>query len=487
MGDLRGRSVRGGLVTLASQGAKFVLQLGSTAVLARILAPGDFGLIAMVTVITGFLVLFKDIGLARAIVQRSEVTVDQLSTLFWINVLLSTGVALTAAAVAPLIAWVYGEPDLIAITLVLSSSFVVSGLTTQHDALLRRQMRFTALALVEIGSIVMGVSAAITMALLGFGHWALVGLIIGNAVANCVLVWTLAGWFPGRPVRGSGVRPLLAYGSGLAGFNVLNYFTRNFDNFLIGVALGSAPLGIYSKAYNLLLLPVRQINSPLGAVALPVLSRLQDDPRRYRRYYLSALSIISFVTVPIVCFSFVDAPNVVLTVLGPQWEGAIGVFRLLAPAALLGAINIAPGWLCETLGTTGRQFRWAAFSAPVIILAVWVGLRLDGIYGVAGGFSLAWSLCFVAFVVYATYETPVRAVDILMAVAPTAAAGIGAGFLAFLWIESAAPALPPPLALVVNAIVYGSAYLVLWRLVADTRPVMSLIESGLPGLAGARR
>ena len=307
LADLKGRSVRGGAVTLTSQAMKFVLQMGSTVVLARLLLPSDFGLIAMVTAVTGFVAMFKDAGLSMATVQREDITHDQVSTLFWINVALSVAVMLVVAALAPAIAAFYSEPRLLWVSLALAGTVLFGGFTVQHQALLRRQMRFKALAVVEVVSMTGGIAVAIAMALMEFGYWSLVGMVAGTAVVNAVLVWVLCDWRPGRPKRGCGVGQMVKFGGGLTGFNFLNYFTRNSDNVIVGFALGSGPLGVYSKAYNLLMLPIRQINAPVGSVMLPALSRLQDDPVRYRRAYLQALSAIAMVGMPLVVCVFVLA------------------------------------------------------------------------------------------------------------------------------------------------------------------------------------
>ncbi len=171
--DLARRTIRGGAVTLTAQGAKFVLRMGSMAVLARLLTPADFGVIAMVTVITGFVEMFKDAGLSTATVQRATITHAQISTLFWINVALSVGVTATVAGLAPAIAWFYDDPRLTAVTLTLAGTMIFGGLAVQPQALLRRQMQFGRLATIEIASLVAGIGTACAMAVQGFGYWGL--------------------------------------------------------------------------------------------------------------------------------------------------------------------------------------------------------------------------------------------------------------------------------------------------------------------------
>jgi PST family polysaccharide transporter len=233
-GDLRGRSVRGGTAMMITAAGRFVLNLGSTAILARVLTLSDFGLMAMAVTVTRFLSTFKDAGLSMATVQRSEIDHDQLSTLFWINGVF--GIVLMVATVisAPLVAWFYGDPRLTGIVMLLAVGFAASGFSTQHHALLRRQMRFSLLAEVEIASLLVGAGLAILMARGGFGFWSLAAKELGPIIAILVGVAIGCRWRPGKPRFGSGVRPMLRFGGHLAGVNMVGYFTRNFDKVLIG-------------------------------------------------------------------------------------------------------------------------------------------------------------------------------------------------------------------------------------------------------------
>ena len=440
MADLKGRTVRGGAVTLSAQAVKFVLQLGSTAILARLLTPADFGLVAMVAAFTGFVSLFKDLGLSMATVQRTEVTHEQVSTLFWINVALSVLLMGIAAALAPAVAWFYGEPKLTWIMLAVAGTFIFGGLSAQHTALLRRQMRFMALATIEISSIAAGIVVAILMAWRGFGYWSLVAMGAGSAASTMAGCWVLSGWRPGMPRRHSRVMPMLKFGGNLTGFSVLNHANRNLDNVVIGWGLGAGPLGIYSKAYALLLLPIQQINAPIAAVALPTLSRLQTDPMRYRSYYLQAVGFIALVGMPIVTYAFADASVLILAVLGEQWGDAVPVFRILAPAALVGTLNVAPGWILVSLGRAGRLFRWSMLSTPVTIVGFVIGLQW-GIEGVATAFSITYCGLFIGLLFYAFDRSPVQMRNLVHAIwRPLCASTFSAGI--FLLVAPAATNTP---------------------------------------------
>jgi len=290
--DLHRRTLRGGAVTLAGQGARFVLNLTSTAILARLLVPQDFGLVAMVAAITGFLATFRDMGLSAATVQRREINHQQVSSLFWINVLVSLVVTLVTAAVAVPVANFYGDVRLVKITLALSLAALVTGLGVQHQALLARQMKFAVLSAIDLTSLAVGIFVAALLAQRGAGYWARVAMQLTVAITQSTALWVASSWRPGFMSWNSDVRAMLAFGGHLSGFNALNYIVRNFDNVLIGKFLGAVQLGIYSRAYQLLLLPLSQINGPISNVAVPVLSRLQNYPDRYRAYHRRMVMLV---------------------------------------------------------------------------------------------------------------------------------------------------------------------------------------------------
>ena len=431
MTDIKGRSVRGGAVTIGAEAVKFILNTGSTMILARLLTPADFGLIAMVSAFTEFVNLFKDLGLSMATIQKENITHQQVSTLFWINIAMSILLTFIAVAISPFVAWFYGEPRLALITIAIGCTFIFGGLIAQHTALMRRQMRFRTLAVIEIVSIAAGIAAAVIAALSGLSYWSLVIMTPVRGIISVVMVWSQSHWRPGRPGRVDGVWPMLAFGGGLTGSNILSYFTRNADNVIVGYALGSAALGIYSKAYGLLTLPMSQINAPLQSVMIPALSRLQAEPQRYRQYYLQALAAIAMITMPIVTFLFTSADEIVHIILGGQWTEAVTVFRWLAPAAFLSTIHFAPGWLCITLGRADIQLRWSMLSAPVIVTGFLVGVNW-GVNGVAGAFSATWCLLFVLFIYWACRESPVRFYDIIHTLAIPVLSSLLAAFCTML-------------------------------------------------------
>jgi O-antigen/teichoic acid export membrane protein len=459
--DLRGRSVRGGAVTLVGQAVKFVLTLASMAVLARILTPEDFGLIAMATVVIGFTSVFKDMGLSMATVQRTDVRHSQVSTLFWLNVGASVAIAVVTAAAAPVLAWFYKEPRVTAVTVVLATSVLVGGFAIQHQALLRRQMRFGALAFVEIASLAAGTAAAIASALAGHGYWALVVLQVVREAAATGLVWMMCRWRPDRPVRGSGVRSLVTFGAHLSGFNVLTYVARNIEKMLIGWYWGAGPVGLYNNADRILLLPIQQINTPLTSVAVPALSRIQKEPDRYRAYYRRGVLLTVTAAMPIVAFLFVAAEKAVLVFLGGQWVDAVPIFRALGPAAFIGTFNVATGWVYVSLGSTRRQFHWGLFSTAVTVIAYVIGLPWGPI-GVAAAFSASLVVLRLPSVLYCFRGTHLTLKDMGTALWRPAFSSIAAGALLYGFGRAAGLSLPLAVSLGLDFLVYAVFYILVW-------------------------
>ncbi len=428
--DLRARSVRGGAVTIANQGVKFLLLFASQAILARLLTPADFGLMAMVMAVVGFIAIFKDLGLSMATIQRADVSHAQVSTLFWINVAISVAIMFIIAALAPLMAWYYKEPRVTAITLVLAGTFLFSGLIVQHQALLRRQMRFGVVAVLETAGIFVSFLCGIICALTGWGYWSLVIIPVVREIAFMLGVWIFCGWRPGRPVRRSGARALVSFGAHLTGFNVVNYFARNLDKILIGRTWGATPLGLYNMAYQMLLLPIQQINNPVTGVAIPALSRVQSETERYRAYYRKGVFLTVTIGMPVVAFLFVAAEEAVLTLLGHQWVECVPLFRALGPAAFVGTFNMATGWVYVSLGQTRRQFAWGIFSAIAIAIVFVIGNRW-GPMGVALAYSGALMVLPPLAIHYCFRIAPLRMADFGLAIWRPATASIAAAAALF--------------------------------------------------------
>jgi PST family polysaccharide transporter len=387
-GDLTGRSVFGGMITMAAQVMKMAVQFGTTIVLARLLLPEAFGLVAMVAVLLTFLEMFKDLGLSAATVQRATITQAEVSTLFWVNIALGAITALLMAPLAPALAWFYGEPALLNITLAFGAGFLISGLSTQHLALLRRQMRFSLLAGIQMGAEVVAMAAAVIAALAGADYWALVLQRLVWATCLSAGGWLFCGWRPGRPTPLLQVRDMLGFGGNVTGSNLANLLVRNLDQILIGWYWGATQLGYYDRAYRVLLVPVSSLNFPLFSVVMPTLSRLADQPARYRRAYLRVVEKLNMATMPAAAL-LVAAPDLVVHLLfGPQWAPATPIMAWLGLATLYQPILQTFGWLLMTQDRTAEMLRWGSICSAITAGGVVAGLPF-GAAGVAAGFALS--------------------------------------------------------------------------------------------------
>jgi len=384
--DLKGHSIRAGGLVLFSRGTSLVIQLVSTVVLARLLTPEDHGVVAMVLSVTGFFMVLRDMGLTDATIQQAKVTHEQISTLFWINAAFGLLLAFIVASLAPVIAWFFQEPALKAITIVYAISFIMSGLYTQHMALLRRGMYFRQLTLVEIFSSVFSVFVAIIMAVRGFGYWALVARPIVLAVSMAILVWYFCRWRPGKPSRRSGVGSMLRFGANTLGYFVINYFAKSFDKILIGWRFGAVSLGFYHKASTLSSLPAGQMTIPLQSVAVTTLSKLKTEPAKYHKYFLNAIGTLSLIGMPVCGFLAADSKDIVYFLLGSQWDAAAPLVTVLSIAALLQLVGSTNGWLHVSLGHADRWFRWGIIGSSVTVISFIAGLPF-GAMGVAVSYA----------------------------------------------------------------------------------------------------
>lgn len=491
MGDLKGRAVRGGSVTVASQGAKFVMQLGSTAILARLLTPADFGLLAMVMVVTGFVSMFRDAGLSMATIQKSAINQEQVSALFWINLGISFFLGVIVFVLAPAVAWFYKEPRLFGITAAISITFIFGGAAVQHQALLRRQMRYSQLAIVDIAAMMLGITTAIFMAIKGYGYWALVGQAIVVPVTSCAILWLLSGWKPSSPKRADGVGSMLKFGGFLTGFNTINYFARNADNMLIGWWYGSAALGLYSKAYSLLLIPVRQLNAPLGAVVAPSLSRLNDDPKRFRSAALRLFRLVASFSSPIAAFLAVFAEEIVILVLGSQWLDAVPIFQWLSIVSLTQMILNQSGNIFTAQGRTDLLFKCGLINSTLACIAIVAGLPF-GMVGVAAVYAVSGLLIRTPILIHFLGKTEgVSRRDIYGEILPVIALTsiiIGVGFLSKFLLEGLLHSYGVSLVAGLLMLgVYGGAYLLAPFFRNSVREAFSLFKSGYKHKASGKK
>ena len=391
--NLRHRAVKG---VSWSAGSQLITQFFTwviSIILARILGPKAYGLIGMTAVFTGLAMLFSDLGLGAAIVQRKKLEERHLDSAFWIN--LVAGIAMTGlmAAVAPLIASFYNEPRLTALTIAISFQFVLGALNVVQQAILRREMRFRTLGTIQIATTVAAGIIGLIMALAGMGVWSLVAQMLCASLIRVILLWQVAHWQPSWSFEMKASKELFSFSAYALAFHIVNYCGRNADNLLIGRFVGASALGIYSRAYTLMLMPLTQITNVVSTVMTPALSSIQEDIVRVKHSYIKAVSVVGLVTFPMMIGFFVTSDHLILALLGQRWAEVIPIFKILCVVGLLQSITATTGWIYQSQGRTDLQFKVGLLGSSGCVVAFLIGIH----WGVLG---VAWAYCLFSLVAW---------------------------------------------------------------------------------------
>jgi PST family polysaccharide transporter len=368
----------------------------------------------MVMAFSGALTLFRDFGLSAAAVQRANVTEEQLSTLFWINLFVGVALGLLAIVCAPAIAHFYHEPRLVAVTAVLALAFFFNAAGVQHSAMLQREMRFTALAVINTVALAIGTAIAIWGAKAGYGYWALVVMTVATPFVSTIGFWLTTWWVPGLPQRRAGIRSMMHFGGTVTLNGLVVYIATNFEKVLLGRFWGVDVLGMYGRAYQLINIPTDNLNFAAGEVAFSALSRLQHDPPRLRSYFLKGYSVVVAMTVPITIACALFADDIIRVFLGPKWGGAVPIFRLLSPTILVFAIANPLGWLLSSLGMVGRGLKMSMVIAPAMIASYLIAVPY-GPRAVASAYSGVMLLWVVPVIAWSVHGTMISFRDIVHA------------------------------------------------------------------------
>jgi O-antigen/teichoic acid export membrane protein len=468
MEHLRERALRGGFAKVCSQGTILAVRLGTLVVLARLIDPKDFGLVGMVTVVTGVFGLFRDAGLSVATVQRPSISEEEISTLFWLNMLVGAVLALLSLATAPILVAFYHEPQLFWVTVALASGFVLNAGGVQHSAILQREMRFSALALIEAVSMLISCGSGIAMALAGFGYWALVVMSVSLPAVSTLCLWLTSAWVPRWPRWNPAIGSMVRFGGTVTLNTLVVYVAYNAEKVLLGRYFGAEALGVYGRAYQLISIPSESLNSAIYLVAVSGLARLQGDLPRFRSFFLKGYSLLLSLTLPVTIASALFADEIIRVVLGPKWYNAIPSFRYLAPTIVAFALINPMGWFLFSSGRVLRSLKMALVIAPVVILGYVLGLPY-GASGVAIGFSAAMILLVVPMIAWATHGTAIAAGDVWRAIWPPFGAALVASGVALAVQVLVRPVEPPIVRLAVGGSLMLLSYVVVLLYVMKQR------------------
>lgn len=453
--DLGRRATRGALVTLGGQGVRITVQLLGVVLLARLLSPADFGVTAMVLAVIGIAEIIRDFGLTSAAVQARTLTVGQRTNLLWINTGIGASLTVIVCALAPLIALFYRDERLVAVTLVLSLTFVLEGFAAQFRASLNRSFRFAPLTGIEVGAQAIALGVALWLAATGFGYWAIVVQQVLQVLLQAAVLPVVARWWPGFPRRGEEMRPLLNFGGGLVAGQLLVYLSRNVDSMVIGRAFGATALGYYNRAFQLMLLPLNQIIAPSTRVALPTLSRLNDRPDRYAEFVVFGQTVLLNVVGFVLGICAAQAHEIIPIVLGDQWLASIPLFQVLSIAGFFQAAAIATYWIFLSKALTRRYFWYTVWTRPAMVVCIVLG-AFWGVKGVAVAYMVTTALLWPIGVLWLRGHTDAPLGRLMLASLRTLAVYAIAAVAAYLATAPIA-AIARPIQLIVGIGVYVAA------------------------------
>jgi PST family polysaccharide transporter len=464
---LGARTARGAGVTLMGQAARAVLQMASVVVLARLLSPRDYGLLALVLVVVGVGEILRDFGLSTAAIQAKNLSREQQDTLFWLNAGLGAILAVLAFCIAPLYAMAFHQPALEHMVQVLALIFVINGVAAQYRADLNRRMRFAQIAASDVLGQAMGLVVGVTCAELGAGYWSLVAQQLAQVFTALLVLGGCARWLPRRPKRGTPIGTLLRMGGHLAVTRIVYYFMNNLDTLTIGIRFSPVSLGIYNRAFQLMNRPLSQMLTPTTTVALPVLARLQDDYERAAEYIKRAQLAIGYTVVPCLAVAAGASKPVVALLLGSRWGEVVPIFALLAVAGGLSTLAYVGRWVYLSRGLAADLMRYTTASFVLQLLCILIG-SIWGVLGVAWGYMIASAVEWPLSILWLSRLTVLPRTALLQGAARICVCAAGAGLVAF-GVSRSLPLDQPAVGVVAAAVAAAIWYGICTRLSSTVR------------------
>jgi PST family polysaccharide transporter len=412
---LRRAAVRGAGATVFAAGISFAVQLGAMVVLARLLTPADFGVVAMVTTFSLLLESFGMAGFTDAILQKEDVTHGMASNLFWINIAGAIILASGFAAAGGLLANFYHDALVRGVAEAMAGVIVINSLATVPTALLQRGMRFGTASSISVAARIAQVTASIALALTGWGFWALVAGYFASRVTRVAGAFGACRWLPGWPGRATGTGESLAFGLKIYARYAMGYGVNNTDNLLVGWRFSASALGFYKKAYDIFVLPANQLTAPVWSVVITTLSRVRQDTAQYRRYLLGAIGVVAFAGMGTGADFTLVGRDLVRFLLGPQWSEAGRILQFFGPGIGVMLLYAATGWIHVSIGRPDRWLRWGVVEL-LLTTGLFIAALPFGPRGVAAAWTVAYFLLAIPGFWYAGKPINLRAGTVLSAV-----------------------------------------------------------------------
>ncbi len=425
MSEFRRRVLHGIAWNTVAQVGSQAINFTVTLVLTRLLPPSSFGLIAMAGVVTGFFSIFPGLGLGAALEQKTDADERHYTSIFWVNLFVSGALGILVALAGPVAARSFTEPELTPILAALGLQFPIMALGAIHRVHLRRALRFDVLSRVDLLAALLGGVVGVAMAFLGFGVWSIVARSLVSGALSSAFAHVARPYRPGLFLDRAAVRECAGFGLNMLGWELAAYAFRNADNLLIGKFLGAVALGLYSRAYTFMLMPLLAVVRVVSNVLFPALSQIQDDLERMRAIFLRVAGVVALLSFPIALGFAVVAEPFVHAVLGSRWAPAIPLFQILCPTGIWDAMSAICAPIYRASGRPDLHLRVMLFGCALSIAAFVVGLRW-GIEGVAIGYAASSAVGAAQTVHYAAKLVRLRWRDLLAQLAGVLLAALGA-------------------------------------------------------------
>lgn len=386
-----------------SQAVRISLQMVSILILSRLLAPAEYGLLAMATVAVNFASLLRDMGTGAAVIQKENLTAETTNTVFWLNVALGCTIAVVLVLISPLVEAYFRTPHLAQVLAMLALSFPLGSCAAVHSALLERASSFKTMARIEIVSSCLALATAITLAFCNFGVYSLVWQTLVSAALSALQLWLASKWRPQLIWSRSELKSLWRFSGNLTGFSFVNFFARNADNLVIGRILGSVQLGIYAQAYKVMMFPLQSMSYVANRALFPVMSRQQARRDEMARLYFRSIRLIATVTAPLMAGLWLLRDSFISVALGAQWTDVPIILAWLAPVGFLQSMISTTGAVFMATGRTDLMMRLGTLGAILQVGSFFVGVNW-GIEGVAQCYLVANILNAIPHFYFATRE-----------------------------------------------------------------------------------
>ncbi|MBC7630445.1 lipopolysaccharide biosynthesis protein [Aeromicrobium sp.] len=374
-----------------SSGASVFIQIisfSAALVVTRLVSPTDFGRMALAVVVVGFFGIISETGLATSLTQRHQIDRRHESAAFYVQVAASAGAAIVIVLGSGLLADLMRQPAIRLVLVLLGCGLVVGSLGAVPRAILIRDLKMQRIAMIDVSTVITSGVVGVTLAMLGYGVWALAWAAVCSAGVSVLGGYLATGWTPAAKFSRTAARDLFVFARPFYGYTLINYLVRNGDNFLVGRFLGPLQLGLYSRAYALLLVPTRQTTSVIGGSLQVSLARFASDKPRSRRVYLEACSHIVFIVMPVMTFGAILTADFVRIVLGPQWVAAIPTIQILAIVGIVEPLVATCGWLYFAQGRADLSLRVSLLLGPLYLAAIAVGVAAGSAASVAMAYLL---------------------------------------------------------------------------------------------------